>query len=360
MWRTGSSIARGALLLAAVSLATPAAHGGELLGTEVWTHTLMRIDRDTASWTAIGTFDVCTLSGLAYDENHDILYGIAPCTDNIYIIDRATGHATCVGPPGALGVDNANGLAYDPVHDILYATDNNTNTLLRVNTASGVATVVATISGGYSEIEGLGFDRETQVLYGLTQLQQRIVSIDVQTGWAAAVSEPLPSLVWRGLDFDSERHLLYASAVNIYGNAPLYRFDPVSGELAFVGNMVGASAVQGLGFVSESAAVNPIAVDPGARLGGPSVRCQSHPNPFTAATDIQFVLEAPACVTLQIFDASGRRVRRLANAFECAAGGWRLTWDGQDDAGRLLGTGAYFCRLTVGGTVVTQRLQLIR
>ncbi len=92
---------------------------------------------------------------------------------------------------------------------------------------------------------------------------------------ATAVSQPLPGLVWRGLDFDPERPVPYASAVNIFGDAPLYRFDPASGELALVGNMVGASAVQGLGFLSESAGVDPIAVDAGANPGEPIVRCQT-------------------------------------------------------------------------------------
>lgn len=336
------------------------AQGPELLGTEVWTHTLMRIDRDTAAWTPIGTFNVCTLAGLAYDQNHDVLYGIAPCTDNIYIIDRETGAATCVGGFGILGVDNANGLAYDPVHDILYATDNNTNTLLTVNTSTGRATVVAEISGGYSEIEGLGFDAAGQVLYGITQLQRRIVSIDVLTGQATEISEPLPELTWRGLDFDSERQLLYVSAVNIYGDAPLYTCDPVSGRLDFVGDMVGAEAVQGLGFVSDASSSVPVAGDPWCALHRPRMMCESYPNPFSGGTEVRFHLAAPGRVTLQILDSSGRCVRQLADDLSRPAGAWQLTWDGRDDGERRLETGVYLCRLTVDGAAVTRRLHLVK
>ncbi len=360
MWRQNRSILAPMVLCIMWGASIATAQGAELLGTEVWTHTLMQIDRNTAAWSPIGTFDVCTLAGLAYDPNHDILYGIAPCTDNIYIINRETGAATCVGQLGVLGVDNANGLAYDPVHDVLYATDNNTNTLLTVDRGSGVATVVAEISGGYSEIEGLGFDATEQVLYGITQLQRRIVSIDVLTGQAMEISEPLPELTWRGLDFDSERRLLYASAVNIYGDAPLYSCDPVSGHLTFVGNMVGAEAVQGLGFVMEGSSSAPVAEDPRLVPNGPRMMCENYPNPFAEVTKIRFRLAAPGRVTLQILDSSGRRVRRLADDLSRSAGDWQFTWNGRDDDGQRLSTGVYFCRFTIDGDLVTRPLHLVR
>lgn len=360
MWKQNRPILGPVIFLVLLGAGIPIAQGADLLGTEVWTHTLMRIHRDTAAWTPIGTFDVCTLAGLAYDQNHDVLYGIAPCTDNIYIISRETGAATCVGQPGVLGVDNANGLAYDPVHDILYATDNNTNTLLTVDRGSGVATVVAEISGGYSEIEGLGFDAADQVLYGITQLQRRIVSIDVLTGQAVAVSEPLPDLTWRGLDFDSERRLLYACAVNIFGDAPLYNCDPVSGHLTFVGNMVGAEAVQGLGFVMEASSAVPVAGDPWSVPKGLRVRCESRPNPFSEGTQIRFLLAAPGRVSLLILDPSGRCVRQLVDDLQRPAGDWQLPWNGRDDNERQLATGVYFYRLTVDGVPITRPLHLVR
>ncbi len=360
MRRPSYPILRPGVLLAILAAGVSAAQSADLLGTEVWTHTLMRIDRATAAWTPIGTFDVCTLAGLAYDQNHDILYGIAPCTDNIYIISRQTGAATCVGAPGALGVDNANGLAYDPVHDILYATDNNTNALLTVNVHTGAATVRAQILGGYTEIEGLGFDAAEQVLYGITQLQRRIVRIDVQTGLALEVSEPLPDLTWRGLDFDSERRLLYASAVNIFGDAPLYRCDPVSGQLTFVGTMVGAEAVQGLGFVMEASAAVPVAGAPRLAPGGLPVIGESYPNPFSDDAAIECLLPTPGRVTLQILDPSGRCVRQLADGSWRPAGTWQLTWNGRGDDGRQLAAGVYFCRLTVEGVSTARRLQRVR
>lgn len=243
------SRALSSFLLVCLVLAVPL-HAGQLLGSDVWSSALLDIDRNTAQWSLIGNMGQ-VIGGMAYDPNHDVLYGISASTDNIYRIDYQTGQATRIGAPGALGYDNANGLAYDPRNDLLYGTDNNTNTLFTVDVKSGVGTPVAPIGGGFTEIEGLGFDAAGDKLYGLTQLQRRIVEIDPRTGAAVAVSDVLPSLVWRGLDYDAERHLLYASAVRVFGNAPLYSFDPVSKQLSFVGDMVGIEAVQGLAYVPE-------------------------------------------------------------------------------------------------------------
>jgi len=326
------------LLILMAAWVAPAASADLLYGSEVASHTLMLIDPIDGSWTAVGTFDVCTLSGLAYDSGADILYGIAPCTDNIYVIDRETAVATRVGPAGALGVGNANGLAYDPNADVLYATDNNSNTLLTVDRVTGAGTVVAEISGGFSEIEGLGFDARDNVLYGLTQLQRRIVSIDPHNGEARAVSNELPDMVWRGLDFDAERRLVYASAVDIWGDASLFWFDPATREMRLIAELDGASAVQGLACVG----------DPSADVPAASVECfaaPSHPNPFAVQTTIRFTLREPGRVTLGIYDISGRQVRTLLPGNHLAAGEHAATWDGRDGAGRDLRAGAYFYRL---------------
>ena len=237
--------------LAAVASAPAGVYAGQLLGSDVWPHTLIDIDRDDASVTVIGVHGVCTLSGLAYDSNHDILYGIAPCTDNIYTVDRFTAEATMIGAPGALGYGNPNGLAYDPVNDILYGTDNNTNALFTIDPQTGVPHEIAIMHGGFTEIEGLGFNAATGTLYGITQLQRRIVTINTTDGRVSELSGELPDLIWRGLDYDSERRLIYAGAVDIWGDSQLYSFDPETGSLAFVGETVGASSLQGLAFVPE-------------------------------------------------------------------------------------------------------------
>lgn len=227
---------------------TPAA-GQQLIGGDVAGDRLISIDRDTREWTLIGVHGIDTLSGLAYDPNHDILYGVSPSDDNLFIMDRHTGAPQRVGAPGVLGFPNTNGLAYDPNHDVLYATDNNTNTLMTVDVVTGVGHAIGVISGGFTEIEGLGYDPATDTLYGLTQLQRRIVKIDVDTAFAEAVSDMLPSGVWRGLEFDTQRRVLWATTVVIFNSSLLYSFNPDTRALTLEGSVDGVEAIQGLGFV---------------------------------------------------------------------------------------------------------------
>ena len=85
------------------------------------------------------------------------------------------------------------------------------------------------------------------------------------------------------------------------------------------------------------------------------------PNPFRPETTIPFRLEETAQVRIDIWDVSGRLVRRLVD--EALPGGdHKAVWNGRDDAGRTLAAGTYFYRMTLGGRVAsgTERVLLIR
>jgi hypothetical protein len=71
---------------------------------------------------------------------------------------------------------------------------------------------------------------------------------------------------------------------------------------------------------------------------------QSYPNPFNAATRIEFALPQDAEVQLSVFDLTGREVQQLL-AGERAAGNYRALWNGKNREGIELGSGVYFLRL---------------
>lgn len=83
------------------------------------------------------------------------------------------------------------------------------------------------------------------------------------------------------------------------------------------------------------------------------------PNPFTTSATLRLVLPEPGRVTLDVLDAAGRRVRRIANG-NFSAGVSRITWDGTDDAGAPVRPGAYFVQLDSGASRVVRRLALRR
>jgi FlgD Ig-like domain len=84
------------------------------------------------------------------------------------------------------------------------------------------------------------------------------------------------------------------------------------------------------------------------------------PNPFTAATTIQFDVPAGgAQVKLEILDPAGHWVATLADAF-MPGGSRTVRWNGTNASGRLAPSGLYFCRYQSAGSSETQKLMLIR
>lgn len=83
------------------------------------------------------------------------------------------------------------------------------------------------------------------------------------------------------------------------------------------------------------------------------------PNPSHGVTTIMYSLEAPGFVTIDVFDTAGGRVRRLAHGSD-GAGPHAITWDGRDEDRRLVTSGTYFVRLTIGGASVVERFTIMR
>ena len=83
------------------------------------------------------------------------------------------------------------------------------------------------------------------------------------------------------------------------------------------------------------------------------------PNPAPGGCMLRFSSSAERRGSLDIYDAGGRRVRRLA-AGRFAAGPGNWSWDGRDDAGRMAPLGVYFARLQWAEAAQTRRFTLLR
>lgn len=86
---------------------------------------------------------------------------------------------------------------------------------------------------------------------------------------------------------------------------------------------------------------------------------QNYPNPFNPSTTIDYQVGATGPIHLSIFNASGQKVRTLVNG-QLAANRYSALWDGRDDQGRALASGAYLYRLENNGVAVTKQLTLIK
>lgn len=80
----------------------------------------------------------------------------------------------------------------------------------------------------------------------------------------------------------------------------------------------------------------------------------NHPNPFSGIQIIKYNLPAGGMVNLKIFDIAGKEVGTLVNGFQQSG-----LYSKEFNATRL-SNGIYFCKLSVDGESITNRIMLIR
>jgi hypothetical protein len=90
-----------------------------------------------------------------------------------------------------------------------------------------------------------------------------------------------------------------------------------------------------------------------------SLSLTATPNPSTGQVMIRYSLPKPTVVTIEVFNAAGGLVRRIAEGTQ-QAGQHAMDWDGRDQGGNDLPSGIYLARrLTAEGTT-TGRVVLAR
>ncbi|MDM7916805.1 MAG: FlgD immunoglobulin-like domain containing protein, partial [Candidatus Eisenbacteria bacterium] len=83
------------------------------------------------------------------------------------------------------------------------------------------------------------------------------------------------------------------------------------------------------------------------------------PNPFGASATIRYRLATAGPVTLAIYDAGGRLVRRWSEPAR-TVGEHAVVWDGRDDQGSVQPSGIYFCTIRADGQTRTEKMILLR
>ncbi len=91
----------------------------------------------------------------------------------------------------------------------------------------------------------------------------------------------------------------------------------------------------------------------------PSMRASEiYPNPMASTAWLDVELNSPATVQIDVFDVAGRRVRTQMSRQITAAS--RIVIEARDDAGRMLPSGVYFCRVRAAGETITRKLVIAR
>lgn len=88
---------------------------------------------------------------------------------------------------------------------------------------------------------------------------------------------------------------------------------------------------------------------------------QNVPNPFNPVTTIRYSIPEAGQVRLTVHDVAGRLVRTLVDEDQAPrAGGYTVTWNGTNDAGRPVASGVYFCRLSANESSQTKKMVVLK
>jgi hypothetical protein len=206
-----------------------------------FTGDLYKISTTDASVTFIGDTGLSNLGGMAFAPD-GTLYGMTVSLANLWTIDPVTAATVFVGrlsndptAEGALTI-LPDGRAFGTI--LLNFSD-----LFAVNLWTGQATYVATISGGFHDINGLAW-RSDGMLVGLDRVSSALLAIDPVTGESsviAAVPEPGGTGGMTTID-----GLTGFFAIGTSGTYSLYSIDFYTGAQSLIGTLDISNELGGL------------------------------------------------------------------------------------------------------------------
>lgn len=86
---------------------------------------------------------------------------------------------------------------------------------------------------------------------------------------------------------------------------------------------------------------------------------QNYPNPFNPSTEISYTVAAKSKVMLAVYNMMGQKIATLYDG-EQVAGTYRAIWNAQDEFGRIMPSGIYFCRMEADGMSKTIKMTLMK
>lgn len=162
--------------------------------------------------------------------------------------------------------------------------------------------------------------------------------------------DPGGTILWQDMLDNGDHDMAYGIGVDDLGNVIVTGRSYLSGNYDFL--TVKYGPVQGIAEKERT----------GNALHG--ITCHAYPDPFSSNVSIELEPEDERSgmddISLQVFDASGRKVKEISlpAAHSLLAAG--VTWDGTDDYGNLLPGGVYFLVYGTAYSRGTRKLLLVR
>ena len=85
----------------------------------------------------------------------------------------------------------------------------------------------------------------------------------------------------------------------------------------------------------------------------------NYPNPFTSETRIEYSVDEPGNISIDILNSSGQLIKRLFEGV-ADAGKHSVIWTGEDGKGGKVESGIYFYKINTGTFIKTEKMILLR
>jgi hypothetical protein len=205
--------------------------------------------------------------------------------------------------------------------------------------------------------------------YGYSYLAEYSVDPDLSVGtllqnYSAVLSGAGITLAWtlseldNGIAFFIER----ASALDgPYADLPCAEMRRDGLSFTFTDKDIGSGASYRyrVGYSRGTQRIVLFETSPVATPALPLTLYQNQPNPFNPSTTIRYYLPQSSRVRLEVYDASGRRVRTLVDEMQ-QEGSHSVEWAGNNEQGVPVSSGMYFCRLSAGKEIISKKMVLLR
>jgi hypothetical protein len=167
--------------------------------------------------------------------------------------------------------------------------------------------------------------------------------------YAFMSSGVIDTLTWERVDW---------SMVMVYGPYGLEAYQSVRVCFAVVGGE-GKSDLLANALAARSGAATSIGQE--VTLTSPSqfMVHRGSPNPATEKTLISYELPTSQHVSAEVFDVTGRLVRRLVDG-DVPVGRHSVRWDCRNGAGELVSPGIYFCRVSTEDDAKSVKIVILR
>jgi hypothetical protein len=204
---------------------------GGLYGTDG--SNLYIIDKATGIATLIGPHGSVEIAigALAFDDT-GVLYGISLSNDaKLYTIDPTTGAATAVGMLG-IGFVFEGGLDFNASGQLFGVNQGNSNDakMITLNTVTGAATILGPTPGESRDINGLAFDG--QIFYAIDRVSNTFGSVNPATGAYTPIGNPGVTIGDSGgLAIDPTDGTIYAT---LSGTGGFYTINKATGSATLI------------------------------------------------------------------------------------------------------------------------------